>query len=370
MSMNISRNSHMSPFAVLAEKLRRRIEEKALKPGAMIGTEVNIAAESGLSRMTVRRAVQELVDAGLVERRAGRGIFVSEKNAATRKIAFLAGNLLWAPAVRVAHAVQDDAAAKGFAIEVFDARGDLPAFLKKLSSLPESRMAGAIVMSQHDAAFNRALAGLVAADFPFVVVDQTLTDLPGSSVASDNRVGGRLAAEALLTAGHKAIAFLGDLAADTTAARAQGVADACAAALVPPPTTFDIPGQRFANWEPAISARIGDLLRLDKPPTGLVCSCDAVARIAMRTLVQHGIAVPRDMSLVGFDDDPIAEWTSPALTTIRQDFAEMGHRAFSALASLLGGTTPHHESVAVSLVARDSVSRRIKDAVGAARHTA
>ena len=192
--MSISKKSRKAPFAVLAENLRRRIEEKAFKPGAMIGTEVNLAAESGLSRMTVRRAVQELVDAGFVERRAGRGIFVREKDAATRKIAFLAGNLLWAPAVRVAHAVQDDAAEKGFAIEVFDARGDLPAFLETLSSLPESRMAGAIVMSQHDAAFNRVLAGLVAADFPFVVVDQTLSDLTGSSVASDNRAGGRLAA--------------------------------------------------------------------------------------------------------------------------------------------------------------------------------
>ena len=53
--MNISRNSQKPPFAVLAENLRRRIEERALKPGAMIGTEVNLAAESGLSRMTVRR---------------------------------------------------------------------------------------------------------------------------------------------------------------------------------------------------------------------------------------------------------------------------------------------------------------------------
>ena len=85
--MNVSKNSRKAPFAVLAENLRRRIEEKALKPGAMIGTEVNLAAESGLSRMTVRRAVQELVDAGLVERRAGRGIFVSEARRRRRQAA-------------------------------------------------------------------------------------------------------------------------------------------------------------------------------------------------------------------------------------------------------------------------------------------
>ena len=355
---------------MLAERLRKRLAAKAPSDDDWIGTEVELARESGLSRMTVRRAVQMLVDEGLVERRAGRGIFARMSVKSTRRIRFVAGNLLWAPAVRVAQAVQEDAAASGYAVEVFDGRGDLSAVLAELRALPGSDATGAIVMSQHDASFNLALASLVAAGFPFVVVDQTLSDLPSPSVASDNRAGGRLAAEALLAAGHKAIAFLGDLAADTTAARAQGVADACAAALVPPPATFDIPGQRFANWEPTIRARIDDLLRLDTPPTGLVCSCDAVARIAMRTLAQHGIAVPRDMSLVGFDDDPIAEWTSPALTTIRQDFAAMGHRAFSAFASLLGGATPHHESVPVSLVARGSVSRRGQNAVGAARHTA
>lgn len=347
---------HLAPYEKLAERLRRRIRAKSLEPGAWIGTEVRLAAENGLSRMTARRAVQLLVDEGLVERRAGRGVFVREKGAATRRIAFLAGNLLWAPAVRVAHAVQEEATARGVAVDVFDARGNLAAFLETLASLPESGAAGAVVMSQHDSEFNRALARLVAADFPFVVVDQTLSDLHGASVASDNRAGGRIAAKALLDAGHERIAFLGDLAADTTAARSQGVADACAAALVPPPAVFDIPGQRFDDWEPAIRTRIAELVGGESRPTGLVCSCDAVARIAMRALAAQGLAVPHDISLVGFDDDPIAEWTSPALTTVRQDFDEMGHRAFSALSSLLDGAAPRHESVPVALVMRDSLA--------------
>ena len=208
--MNISRNSQKAPFAVLAANLRRRIEEKALKPGAMIGTEVNLAAESGLSRMTVRRAVQELVDAGLVERRAGRGIFVSEaRSSVARSIRVLVGNLLWAPAVRVVQAVQEEAQKAGREASVFDARGNLTAFLDELKALPDSGFAGAVIMSQHDAAFNRALVGLVAAEFPFVVVDQTLSDLPADSVSSDNRAGGRLATRALLAAGHARLAFLG-----------------------------------------------------------------------------------------------------------------------------------------------------------------
>ena len=361
MSMNISRNSHMSPFAVLAENLRRRIEEKALKPGAMIGTEVNLAAESGLSRMTVRRAVKELVDAGLVERRAGRGIFVSEARTNTaRTIRVLAGNLLWAPAVRVAQAVQEEAQKAGRDASVFDARGDLGAFIAELKALPDSGFAGAIIMSQHAVAFNRALSALVAAEYPFVVVDQTLSDIPADSVSSDNRAGGRLAAEAVLAAGHRRIAFLGDLTADTTAARAQGAADACAEALVPPPLRLGIPGQRFSDWEPSIRRCVVKLLGEKSRPTALVCSCDAVARAVYRTLAENGVVVPDEMTVTGFDDDPMAEWLQPALTTVRQDFSEMGRRAFALLTARLAdpSAAPRHEDVAVALIDRKSVAPR------------
>ena len=352
------------PYAALAEKLRQKVAHGALRDGELVGTEVSIAKESGLSRMTVRRAVQQLVDCGLLERRAGLGVFVKGEEPPSRNIAFLAGNLLWAPAVRVAHAVQESAAGLGLDVEVFDARGDLSAFLKALVALPDGGAAGAIVMSQHDAAFNRALAGLVAADFPFVVVDQALSDLPAPSVASDNRAGGRLAAEALLAAGHRDIAFLGDLAADTTAARAQGVADACAAALVPPPAVYDIPGQRFDDWQPAIARRVGEILAAPRRPTALACSCDAVALHAIRALAAAGVAVPRDMSVTGFDDDPIAEWSSPPLTTVRQDFAAMGRAAASAIAAVLDekaaaqddAPAPSHAATAVALVARGSIS--------------
>ena len=349
---------HLPPYATLAARLRERIEARSLPPGAWIGTEVAIAEEYGLSRMTARRAVQTLVDEGLVERRPGRGVFVPGEGGASRAIRFVAGNLLWAPAVRVAQAVQEGATAAGFEVSVFDGRGDLSAVLAELRALPGSGATGAIVMSQHDPAFNLALAELVAAGFPFVVVDQALSDLPGASVASDNRAGGRLAAEALLAAGHRRLAFLGDLAADTTAERAQGAADACAEALVPPPAVLDIPGQRFDDWEPAIRARIEDLLGMRPRPTALVCSCDAVARIAYRALAERGVDVPRKMSVTGFDDDPIAEWVSPALTTIRQDFSEMGRRALALLAERLAAPTvaPRHEAVPVSLVSRASVA--------------
>ena len=85
------------PYARLADRLRSLIREHSLAPGAGIGTEVQLAHENGLSRMTARRAVQVLVDEGLVERRAGRGVFVRCGDDSARRIVFLAGDLLWMP---------------------------------------------------------------------------------------------------------------------------------------------------------------------------------------------------------------------------------------------------------------------------------
>ena len=355
-----SQGRGLPPYLALAESLRRRIAAEGVPPGGRLDSEVGIAEKSGLSRMTVRRAVQELVDAGLLERRAGRGVFVRGGEDSACRIVFLAGDLLWMPAVRVSHGVQEAAPEARFQVDVFDARGRMDAFLERLAELPASAYSGAVVMSQHGPDFNRALAALVAEDFPFVVVDQALNELPAPSVAADNRTGGRLAAGALLAAGHRRLAFFGDRA-DTSLARALGTAEACAAAGAPPPLDITAECARFADWAPVLAPPLRAAMASVRHPTAIVCSCDAVARIAYRVLAEEGIGVPQDVSLTGFDDDPIAEWMSPPLTTIRQDFAEMGRKAVAALASRLAAGPSaaldlQPRSVPVSLVERGSIA--------------
>ena len=346
------------PYVRLANRLRSQIRDHALAPGAGIGTEVQLARESGLSRMTVRRAVQVLVDEGLVERRPGRGVFVRGADTATRSVLFLAGNLLWAPAVRVSHALLECAPGEGIDIRLFDARDRLDVFLDEMRGLPNSGHAGAVIMSQHDPAFNRALSTLVAEDVPFVVVDQTLTDIEAPSVVSDNRTGGRLVAEALLAAGHRRIAFVGDLGADTTAERARGVAEACAAAGIPAVPMLDLPGKRFTDWSPDIHRALREVVRSPGRPTAIACSCDAVAATAYRALADEGLRVPDDISITGFDDDPLGEWLVPPLTTVRQDFGEMGRQAFAALCRRIADSSAPAEriSVPVALVERNSIA--------------
>jgi DNA-binding LacI/PurR family transcriptional regulator len=62
-----------------------------------------------------------------------------------------------------------------------------------------------------------------------------------------------------------------------------------------------------------------------------------VARACYRVCAAQGLQIPRDLSLVGFDDDPLAEWLTPPLTTVRQPFTEMGEAAMELLCKQLAG---------------------------------
>ena len=78
---------------------------------------------------------------------------------------------------------------------------------------------------------------------------------------------------------------------------------------------------------------------LENGTTAIICSQDTLANAALIQCQQLGYLVPDDVSIIGFDDLPIAAYTSPPLTTIRQDRIELGKSGFFALSSLLNGVS-------------------------------
>ena len=74
----------------------------------------------------------------------------------------------------------------------------------------------------------------------------------------------------------------------------------------------------------------------------------------LQALGERGLRAPGDLSVVGFDDVPVASWATPALTTIRQPLAAMAATAFRMLYTRPGAGEPHHIELATTLVIRDS----------------
>ncbi len=100
-----------------------------------------------------------------------------------------------------------------------------------------------------------------------------------------------------------------------------------------------------------------NLLSLPMPPTAVFCYNDMSALGALRALYGHGIKVPDDISLVGFDDLAIASYTSPLLTTVGQPKQQMGRMAMETMLKLISGVdTKANIKVDGELIIRESTA--------------
>lgn len=179
------------------------------------------------------------------------------------------------------------------------------------------------------------------------------THRPGQihcTVGVDNRKGGRLAGECLITAGRRRIVFLGETTAPELAERYAGLCDAAAAAGLPPPLKLDT---HLASDVMAgeIAAHID---RISGQADGIAAGSDLIAMHAVRALADRGIAVPRDISVTGFDDLPLAEQTIPRLTTISQSIPAGAHAMAQTLFARSAGADTKSLEMEPRLVRRDT----------------
>ena len=352
-------------YVSLAGRLRRDIREGRYAPGELLGSEHALAKRESISRMTVRRASESLVQEGLLERRPGKGLYVRDAGRTTRTVRVVAGNLQWEPALQASRGIQRVGVARGIETQLYDAHGDVETDLAMLRGLPETSADGAIVVSLHSKAFNETIYDLKRRAFPFVLVDQKLADIDIPSVTADNYSGGCQAARHLLDHGHVRLGFVGDLVANTVRERLAGFRDAIADAGLPLDRSRLIDlcergeQDRLTDWSDTVDRCTRELMQRPDPPTAVFFSCDAIARAGCRTLREMGLRVPDDVSVVGFDDDPLCQWMDPKLTSVRQPFFQMGEAAIEMLCEVMANPDRQYQSrvMPVTLVKRDTVAK-------------
>ena len=94
--------------------------------------------------------------------------------------------------------------------------------------------------------------------------------------------------------------------------------------------------------------------------TAIFAANDEMALGAMRAMFEAGREVPRDVSIIGFDDVPYARYLTPSLTTVRQDFEEIGERSVEMLLDAIrGDDTRVRAAITLELVVRDSTGPRV-----------
>ena len=205
-------------------------------------------------------------------------------------------------------------------------------------------------------AYRDKLEKLVAQGTRFVRWGAVLPDQPGVSFGSDNVYGGRQVAEHLLERGCRRIAFLGDASSHYPEffGRYNGYVDALTAAGV------EVDPALQENAESTEHSGYEAMRRLILQEAGfdaVFAASDLIAIGAMRALSDHGLRVPQDVALAGFDDIATASFVNPPLTTVLQDTGHAGAVLVDSLLGLIRGEPVESEVLPVKLMVRKSSLR-------------
>lgn len=338
------------------------VSESGRAPGVR-----EVAAAAGVSRQTVSRVLNDhpsirpatrervlsaMADLNFRPNRAARML----TTARSRTIGVLAASAssLFGPASSI-DAVEQAAREAGYVVTVAHAASLDPAELgAAVDHLGAQSVEGLVVIAPQRAV-QEAMAAL-SLSLPSVT-------LHGAGVAGDDGVfvdqveGARLATRHLLDRGHTRIAHLSG-PGDWSEARARRdgfVAELAAAGL-------EGVVSREGDWTAASGAAIGAELLAGaaggekrQAPTAIFSANDQMALGVLHAARQRGLRVPEQLAVVGFDDIPEAAFFAPPLTTVRQDFPELGRRCVARLVALIEGRELAFSApVQPVLVVRDS----------------
>jgi len=231
------------------------------------------------------------------------------------------------------HAAGAAARAAGYAVASVDlAEITRDALAAAVDDLARIGVEGVLVVAGHDIAVD--IARSRPGTLPVVVVEGDLSRTP-MTVGVDQVAGATAAVRHLLVLGHRRVAHLAG-PSDWAEARARTDGWRAAMSEAGLPTTEPLVG----DWTAASGYAAGRALAADPSVSAVFAGNDQMAIGVLRALHERGRAVPGDMSVVGFDDIPEAEFLVPSLTTVRQDFAAVGERAVGLLAAAIRGESP------------------------------
>ncbi len=231
----------------------------------------------------------------------------------------------------IVRAVEDAALERNLAVLLCNGADDPGREETYLDLLVDRRVDGIIIASS--GLQERHGAWLARRSVPVVLVNWAAPDSRLPAILGDNRAGGRLATEHLLSLGHRRIGHLSAPARNAAAAeRLGGIREAFAEVGLDPGSLVVAEGDgRVVGGERAAIELLGRMPDV----TGIVCYNDLMAIGAVRALRARGRQVAADVSVVGYDDIALSAWVDPPLTTIAQPTSEMGRWAVLRLGELI-----------------------------------
>ncbi|WP_243731123.1 LacI family DNA-binding transcriptional regulator [Modestobacter roseus] len=333
------------------------MRDVADRAGVSLGTVSNVLNRPDVvSAGTRERVLTAIAELGFVRNESARQLRAGR----SRTIGLVVLDIANPFFTDVARGVDEVAGAAGLAVILFNSDDRPEKEARHLDVLTEQRVQGLIITPT--AELSPQLDALRQRGVPVVLLDRRADHPDQCALAVDDVLGGRLAADHLLERGDRRIAFIGgSTGLPQLRERHDGVVAAVRegtgtddALTVVTPESLTVQGGREAA-----SRIIG--MPAGRRPTAAICANDLLAMGVLQEMVRHGIAVPEEFAIVGYDDIDYAAAAAVPLTSVRKPRRELGHRAAELLLdeAARGAEHVHQQPVfEPTLVVRESSMAR------------
>ena len=200
----------------------------------------------------------------------------------------------------------------------------------------------------------KQIESAIAMGTPCLIINNKVDDLNVNYIAVDNKVGGRIAADYLFSLGHKKIATItGNLNTQAGAYRLEGFKKFLKEKGIDLPEEYLYRGDYSRRCARTAAQTF---LELPEPPTAIFAASDEMALEAVTVIMEKGLRIPEDISIIGFDDNPACLFGPVALTTIKQPLFKMAEDSVHLLSALITGKGKTKKKVILipELVVRES----------------
>lgn len=340
------------------------IENGNIPPGERLPSESELMKRFEVSRNSIRQAINGLISEKYLYSRQGIGTFCLKRSSSkSMLIALISLRLNSYIFPKIINGCDRVLSSNGYQLLINQSRYNLDEERKILEDLKSKQVDGIIItpVSNHGEKNNADLIrSMEAQGIPIVLLDNEYKDYNFSSVLLNDYEAGKLAAEYLISQGHKKIGVLFSENYTPKVNRKNGVASYLKEFGLPVLTDWiiGIEGQTSGYHTYRQIRRIFD--RKKELPTAMVCSSDDESLIFMHHAEKRGIKIPDDISIISFDNSEIAKHTHPRLTSMNHPSEYLGKLAVYRLLEKI-----NHQDIKMNsktlvesyLIKRDSVKK-------------
>jgi GntR family transcriptional regulator, arabinose operon transcriptional repressor len=330
------------------QMLVQQITEGRMRPGDRITSERALAESLGISRLTVARAIGELVNDGLLIRRRGSGTYVADwrrktQETRTGQIGLVLPHTTDIPSSELIRGVTAALRDSGMHTIFADSGNDCAEEASLLSTLRRDKVDGLIIMPVDHVVNIPIYHEMAYAGMPFVFVDRYLPTVDCDYVVTDNHWGAYQATKWLIERGHRRIAHFTvfNSRSSVVCQRQQGYFDALSQYGIPHDSDLICPPSVYEHRVLSYKHALAYIRSLEDPATAVFAMNDSVVWATLQGAADIGLKLPEDMELAGFFDGGSRIGVSAPFLKVSQVSYDIGRIAAEALLDAIEKGSEH-----------------------------